>query len=468
MNPVRSKRWAIALFAAAMMAGTLGGHRSAAAPAPAPDDPANILLIVTDDQRADLMSMMPATRRLFARQGAEYNNFFVTTPLCCPSRASIMTGRYAHNHGVLTNVDAAELDHTSTLQHHLQSAGYSTGIFGKFLNTFPSMKKNPPYFDDWALHKGAAFFGGNWNVNGKIKALPKTVYATAYLRSRTESFLHGAERHDAQPWFVLLAPSAPHMPARAENRYRAVDVPEWPGNPAVFEQNLSDKPLRFRAGSVSFEDGATIREKQYRSLISVDDLIRETFSTLDRLDETSNTLAVFLSDNGYLWGEHGLGGKSLPYTPAIQVPMMLRWPRRVSPGQIIEKLSANIDIAPTIIDAAGVEGDFEFDGRSLFDSSVPPRGALLIEFWNSVYAGDRRPAWASIRTPTHQYTEYYEVEGADAVVTFRELYRHMPDPFQLTNVLGDDTLDNDPDLFSQLELSQTLAGYRSCEGETCP
>jgi arylsulfatase A-like enzyme len=428
------------------------------------DTPPNILFIVTDDQRAaGTMSVMPRTRHWFREQGIRYPNGFVTTPLCCPSRATILTGQYAHNHGVETNLDATDLDQGETLQHYLHDAGYRTGIAGKFLNSWP-IETKPAHFDRWTIFK-AGYKKKLFNVDGKVKRIDE--YSTTYIAGRAAKYVNAFEARDDQPWMLYVAPFAPHLPAQPQGKYKDTDVGSWSGNPAVKEADRSDKPPSVQKSDVSFSVGRNIRKRQLRSLLSVDDLVDGLMRQLGRLGERSRTLAVFLSDNGFFWGEHGLLGKRHPYDQAIRVPFFLRWPNHLSPGTTDRRLVANVDLMPTILEATGVPPDPQtpLDGRSLLQPGARER--LFLE--HMVQEGKAVPSWGAILEPDFQYVEYRNEAGG---MLFREYYDLAADPWQLENLLGDGDPDNDPPAPELQELSQEVEQGAACVGtegpEACP
>ncbi|HEY7874138.1 MAG TPA: sulfatase-like hydrolase/transferase, partial [Actinomycetota bacterium] len=203
----------------------------------------NVLIIVTDDQREGI-EVMPATHRLFVDEGRSFPNAFATTPQCCPSRASIMTGRYVHNHPVKNNALGREINPETTLAYYLKSAGYRTALFGKFLNRWGG--RPPPYFDRWmTLLGGSRYNDATYNVNGDYKEIRG--YSTDVLGNRVIDFLWKSEAAaDAEPWMVAFTPHAPHAPYLPERRYEHAEVGEWHGNPAVYEyrttQGKADKP----------------------------------------------------------------------------------------------------------------------------------------------------------------------------------------------------------------------------------
>jgi hypothetical protein len=243
------------------------------------------------------------------------------------------------------------------------------------------------------------------------------------------------------------------------SKYANAPVPAWSGNPAVFETDKSDKPLPIRSSSVSFSSVDADRTAQLRTLMSVDDVVQQLFTEMDALGETQETLAIYTSDNGYAWGEHGRTAKRVPYTQSTQVPFFMRWPGHVATGATDPRLTANIDVAPTLLEAAGIAPAHAIDGVSMFASGA--RSRLLLEYFKSPDAP--LGPWASILTQTSQYTEWYDVNTG--AITFREYYDLVTDPWQLQNLLADGTTANDPDVAS---LHAQLVADRACAGSACP
>jgi arylsulfatase A-like enzyme len=446
----------------ALSASALVVSSPAAEAAPAPPRP-NILMIVTDDQPLGTLSVMPATRKLFRRGGRTYPNAYATTPLCCPSRASILTGRYAHNHGILTQ-EPQSFDVRATIPRYLQRAGYLTGIAGKYLNRWGALPDyrpmSPPYFDLWATTRPNAYYGATFNINGRLLRMPG--HSTRVIHEKTIEFLKRFERRDRRPWFMYTATAAPHLPARAGRRYRNARVSSWSGNPAVFELDRSDKPAHVRRQSTSFERARDIRTRQLRSLMSVDDMVEAIFAQLRRTGESRNTLAVFVSDNGFLWGEHGIANKTVPYLRSVKVPLLLRWPARVRARTIDRRMVANVDLTPTVAHVARLNVGHTLDGRSLLDRRWT-RDHLLLEY----FEGDTAitPTWASVTSLVDQFVQYYDEDGDP---TEREYYDLIHDPWQLVNTLGDFDPTNDPSPAKIAELAARLADDRACAGSSCP
>jgi len=425
----------------------------------------NVLIILTDDQRLQgTMAVLPSVRRWFGKGGRTFPNAFDTTPLCCPSRATILTGTFAHNHGITTNATAGRhiFDQDATVERYLQDAGYRTAIFGKFFN-FWRVEDDPSYFDRWSIITPApdsnGYRGGLWNDHGTLRRVHR--YSTDYIAARGSDFIEDSEADDAQPWFLELATYAPHLRAVPQARYEEAPIPAFHPTPAMEERNRSDKPLFLQADSAPLSGVAIARSRQLRTLMSVDDLVKKIARTLRRAGETRDTLAIFLSDNGFVWGEHGTRAKGYPYDPGVRVPFMMRWPGQVRAGSVDRRLVANVDVMPTILAEAGIEPDPDLpvDGRSLLDPSWT-RDRMLLEYWP--WNGSTSSEWASLHGKRYQYTEYY---AADGTIQFREYYNLARDPWQLHNRLKDGDPHNDPDVRS---LHDQLTTDRSCEGTTCP
>jgi arylsulfatase A-like enzyme len=460
-----SKRLALvavlALVLIAFSTARLDRDGAAAAPVGAP----NVLVIVTDDQRAGTMFVMRKTLQWLRSGGVEFRQAYVPTPSCCPSRASIFSGRYVHNHGVRQQRLGSNLDHRSTLQRQLKESGYFTAMAGKFLN-FWNLGTRPPYFDRYAV-ANYGYYDIPWGIDGVVKRIP--TYSTTFIGDKAIEYLSAFDQaDDPRPWFLYLAPFAPHKPRTAEPKYAGMTFGSWAGNPAVNE-DVSDKPAYVRARQpVTQSTIQRIRTEQLRTLKSVDDMVDRVLRTLQTKGELENTLVIYLSDNGYLWGEHRFANtKFLPYSESIRVPFFARWPGHLAAGTTDDRFVATIDIKPTVLAAAGIAADsaYPMDGRSFL--GVDGRSRLFTEYFQDDYnSPDVGPlqSWAATRTRTYQYVENYdqpELNGG----TFREYYDLVNDPWMLTNLYQDGNPSNDPPIEP---LSTTLTADRQCSGTACP
>jgi arylsulfatase A-like enzyme len=417
----------------------------------------NILLILTDDQRAaGTMDVLPQTRNLFETGGTKYPQAFVTTPLCCPSRSSIFTGRYVHNHGVRDNESSQALDTRFTIQQYLRTSGYRTAHFGKYLNGW-NLLRSPASYDDWAITT-AGYNPFRVNENGVVKTI--NTYATTYFKDNAIRFINESEAQDATPWFMQISTTAPHSPFQAEPQYANADVPAFSPPPSYFESDKRDKPVHIQNENDDSELIEATRIGQLRTLMSVDDLVAQVYTALSAAGEDSNTLAIFMSDNGYEWGEHGLDTKGFAYDESVRVPMYLRWPGHAVAGATDSRLVANIDVAPTIVDAVGggLAVSVPMDGRSIVDPAQ--NRSRLLEEHASISGG---PGWAALQTPTSHYIETYDPDNQS--IRFREYYDLTSDPYEMQNLLGDGNPSNDPNTAA---LSAQLAQDRACAGSNCP
>jgi arylsulfatase A-like enzyme len=397
----------------------------------------NVLIIVMDDQRDQgTLAVQPNVRRLFQSGGVTFSNAFDTTPLCCPARGSLFSGRYPHNTGVRTNADPdseQRFDQKTTLVYHLKNAGYATAMAGKYWNKWPQSTP-PPYFDHFAM-TGGGYLNAGFNVDGTQKTVMG--YNTDVIGNFATQDLQTFEANDAQPWFLYLATQAPHSPFEPSATYANAAVPAWDQSPAVLEADRSDKPTWIKQSTTPLADVETTRRQQLRTLMSVDDMVAQVFAKMDALGESDATIAFFISDNGYMWGEHGQIEKRAPYTDSISIPMYMRWPGQVAAGSVDARLVTQMDITPTIYDVVGITPGYTVDGVSLFAPGARQR--MFLEYRRSPDAL-RIPSWGSEITATRQYIEWY-------------------------NRLGDADPGNDP---PYADISAQLHADMVCVGTACP
>ncbi|HEV8338108.1 MAG TPA: sulfatase [bacterium] len=424
--------------------------------------PPTLVLILDDDQRADTIQYMPVLQRELVARGVTFTNAFVTTPLCCPSRASLLRGQYAHNTGVLTNGGgdrrgnreghhpggAEAFDDRSTLATWLRGTGYRTALFGKYLNGYMGLTTRvPPGWEEWVVFAGG-YFGYRLNDNGTVRRMGNAPdeYGTDVITRRAVQFI---ERGGSSPLFVYLAPFAPHAPATPHPQDAAAfrDLAPW-RPPSYNEADVSDKPewvRRLPALTAARQaQGDEFRRQQLRALQAVDRSIRQVIDALSRTGRLENAVIVFTADNGLSWGEHRwLDRKSCPYEECVRVPFVVRGPGFAS-GRTEARFVHNIDLAPTFADLAGVRPGLTVDGRSLVPllrgATAAWRTEILLEYW-----GQPAQTWTAIRTERWKYVEY---ENGD-----RELYDFSADPYEMTNVVTSPQAAGVlPDLRRRLEL----------------
>lgn len=412
----------------------------------------NIVVVLTDDQRHDSLDDMPATVDRIARQGVTFTNAFVTTPSCAPSRASMLTGRYAFGHGVDRN-GIARFDPGDTVAKRLQAAGYVTGLVGKYMNYYEAIHPEiPPGWDAWYAFVRPAYLGYSLVENGEVVSYGTTPsdYSTDVLREKALAFID--ENHD-RPFFLVLSTWAPHEVAIGAPRHDGAHLQMTPWRPSSHnEADTSDKPnfvkwMRFireaRGDEARIERDRIFDVKQARqldSLLAVDDAVDALVDHLERYDIADDTMIVFTSDNGFLWGEHWLHNKFSPYEESIRVPMAVRYPRMLEGPVADERMVLNIDLAPTWLELAGAPVAQEMDGRSLAGllcgRPAPPRVDFLIEYGLPRDLG-AMPGYSGLRSERWKYVRY--LDG------FEELYDLEHDPLELDNLLvtraGDEAIE---------------------------
>jgi arylsulfatase A-like enzyme len=458
---MRTGRRRLVVLATALVAGVLVavgsgfGQGCAGALDRSPDLPAaakqptppNIVFILSDDQRADTLWAMPNVRRLLMAHGVTFTRFYVTTPVCCPSRSSFLTGQYPHHTGVLDNVGpnggAQAFHDRSTVATWLQQAGYTTGLFGKYLNGYPELDHCgvPPGWSQWAALDAEPlnqYYGFTLNHNGEIEHYSRSPqnYEADVLARLTGDFVRTAP----QPFFAYMAPSNPHRPAVAARQDAGsfAHLKPW-APPSYNEAEIEDKPWYRRVHLLSpFKQQVvqTVRRKMLESIRSLDRDVGRDVDALRERGVLDHTIVVFASDNGFLWGEHRLFSKTWPYEESIKVPLVIRAPW-IHSAQTDNRLTANIDIAPTFADVAGTTPGLPEDGRDLMPllrgdgaDGHDWRHDLLIEWEGRNVAASGGPMrYRALHTERYIYVEYAN--------DWRELYDLRNDPYELDNVYGD-------------------------------
>ncbi len=401
----------------------------ALSPAAAAERP-SIVVVLTDDQRWDTLSAMPTVQSEIVARGVTFSNAFVVNPLCCPSRASILTGRYSHSTKVYRNGSFTRFDDSSTIATWLRKAGYRTAFLGKYLNAYRGTYV-PPGWNEWAAFTPAnrqSFFDYELNIDGTLSPFGSAPddYSTDVLAARADDFI----RASSGPFFLLLAPYAPHTPATPAPRHGATFPSLAPWRPASYDEaDVSDKPAYVKAlGPVEDPDELDdFRRRQLQSLLAVDEAVRRIVRALADTERLENTVIFYTSDNGVLWGEHRLTGKQVPYEESIRVPLIVRYDAKAAGPRTDRHLVANIDIAPTLARYAGISRS-GVEGRPLqplvVGGPVAWRKQLLVE---SARGGPntRVPGYCAVRGRRYAYVAYETRE--------EELYDLREDPEQLVN-----------------------------------
>ena len=432
---------------------------------------ANVVVVMTDDQTLEQMSALPQTRALIGRRGVKFKRFYVSDPLCCPSRATFLTGQYAHNTGVISDgpdaVDA--LREQDTLAVWLQQAGYRTAFVGEYLDGYglDDPERVPPGWSEWkaAIEPTTRkYFDYDLNEDGEVVhfgSAPED-YKTRVLGHLAVDAVRHASR-GSRPLFLYVGFNAPHAPSTpAPADAGSLAGVETPRDPAFNERDVSDKPSFIRdRPPLGAEAVARVEDRTRRALESLAEVDRQVARIVEALrdkGELGNTYLLFTSDNGYLDGEHRIElGRLLAYEPASHVPLLIRGPG-IPSGETSDALVGNVDLAPTVALIAGARPTVETDGHPMLTLARNPERstdrALLLE--SMVRDGSTYYAqpYAAIRSGHFLYVDYATGD--------EELYNLARDPDQLRSVAGEPRYAE-----KQRALSAALDELRDCRGSGC-
>lgn len=467
------------LVLAACGAGSSPSSPSSSPPAPTPTPkPLNVVLIVSDDQESVSARDMPLMQSLIAAQGVTFQNAIATTPLCGPSRATLLTGRYAHSHKLRSHqppLGGYGIYRDSGLESDslpvwLKAAGYRTAFMGKYTNGYgPGWTSAPPGWDDWlGTTEPQAYRNFTYNENGVDRTAPSGTYQTDFLAARALDFLRKTEERDDQPFFLMVTPYAPHNRSQPAARHNTLFSDRGaPRTPAFDEPDVSDKPRHIRR--IGRYSSATVNaiDNEYRnslrSLQAVDEMIEKIVQALTAQGEIENTAIVFMSDNGISTGAHRFWDKTAPYAESLDIPLYVRAPGGAR-GVTLPHLVGNIDIPATILDWAGVAAPPTIEGRSitpLLAASTPPisswRPDLLIEYWDNTNSVTTfMPTYQGIRVENGVDSAVYVHHITDE----EEYYDFKKDPHQLDSAVA-----GNPSEVGKLR--ERLKALGSCSGVSC-
>ena len=415
--------------------------------------PRNVVFILSDDHRYDAMSFMghqfARTPHMdsMAENGVHLKNAFVTTSLCSPSRASILTGLYTFRHRVIDN---NRLVPTGTLffPQYLQKAGYATAYIGKW-HMGGATDEPRPGFDHWVSFRGQGNYlppNPNYTLNVDGKRVKQKGYITAELTDYALTWLDKQQPQE-KPFFLYLSHKAVHANFTPEKRYqdRFANLPfKRPASEANTEANFGDKPrwLRDQRNSwhgVDFPYHSDLNIEQYykrycEALCSVDDSVGRVLQKLKAMGIYKDTLVIYMGDNGFMFGEHGLIDKRVAYETSIRVPMLMQCPALFKGNTVVDQMVANIDIAPTVMQAMGLQKPAHMDGQS-FIPLAQGKDILWRDYFLYVYYWEKNfpqsPTVFSLRGDQYKYITYYGLWDTD------ELYDIKNDPTESRNLLHD-------------------------------
>ena len=461
----------------------------------------NIVLIMDDDQSVNLQQFLTKTNAALADKGVTFDNAFVNYSLCCPSRSTMLTGQYAHNHGVRGNQlptgGYSKLAPTlgNTLPVWLQRAGYYTAHIGKFLNGYGTTSPDtevPPGWNEWygSIDNADGFTGGTYtaygytlNENGRVvhygttpDAVDPATYQTDVYSQKAADFIR-RRAPSRKPFYLSVAPRDPHGEAascncagdnpraapRYQGRFAGLTAPR---DPSFNEANVSDKPSNIRDLAPLTPTQIGNVDARYRAraeaVLGVDDLVQNVVSTLKSTGELKNTVLMFTSDNGFFHGEHRVPqGKVRIYEPSIRVPLLIRAPG-MPKGVHRRQPVGNVDLAPTILDFAKAKAGRKEDGMSLVPimqgkRDFPGRAMDLETYFTPDATEDPEDPplnYQGVRTDRYLYANYGTAE--------QELYDLRTDPFELQNQAGNP-------IYAQVQsaLQRLLSAEASCAGKTC-
>jgi arylsulfatase A-like enzyme len=425
-------------------------------PHPAPPRP-NIVFILTDDQRFDTIGLihsidgvtpvMPTVVNELVNKGVTFQNGYVTTDLCAPSRSSLLAAKYAHTTGVHDNGGTdggfVAFHDASTIPVWLKAAGYRTGIYGKYINSYaPYAPYQAPGWDEWHVFVNPAYFNYTLVENGVENSFGSadTDYSTDVLRDKAVQFIHDSA--GGPPFFLYFAPKAPHAPATPAPRHAGSfsAIPPW-RPPNYNEADVSDKPAWVQAiapwGPNKQANTDDFDRRQLECLQAVDEAVAALIQALRDIGQEQNTIIVFASDNGYSWGSHRWEPKQCPYQECMRVPLVIRYAPLAPLPRTETGFGLNIDHGETIAELAGATPDPGVEGMSLvrlLDGTAPSwRTDFLQEHWDKTQGDETDvgpiPTYAEVRGEQWKYNEYLTDET--------ELYDELADPFELLNVVTD-------------------------------
>ncbi len=481
--PARTRAFALALLlmlSAVLTAGVPSAPTASGATGPGrsapPDERPNIVLVVVDDMRTDELAFLDDTVRLMRAHGMEFPRALAPHPLCCPSRASLLTGQYAQNHGVQHNEGeyggiGAMHDRSGTIATWLQDEGYRTSYIGKYLNGYTRLNVLEPGWTRWrALAHGPVSRYRSFQFYGDAE--PTKGYITTAVSRETVGSVHGFA--GPQPFFVLVNHTAPHnmldgngqeppppAPVHADHHVARDDL-AFIDKPSFDEADVSDLPDALRRRPVERASQVELAKARIRSLQSVDDAMEDLFAALEQTGELADTWVVFTSDNGYLLGEHRLKRKNFLFRETLDVPLLVRGPGVPGDGSTNQRAVTLVDLAATVVELGGATATHPLDGASMVPllrgEPVRWRDTVLVQTGRTGTDG-RQAGWQYRGVLTARYLYAADVNGDPAGDV---LFDRRRDPYEMRNVA-----DNRRYHDVVAELDRRRRALQDCVGTAC-
>ena len=423
----------------------------------------NIILFLTDDQAEEEMRFLPKTESLLTQEGAYFKNAFLTQSVCCPSRATILTGKYPHNHGIYDNVPPnggfekvrANGLEEKTVARALDEAGYRTGLFGKYFNGYDGHAP-APYWDVWGAHPGRYFRDP---TNQRNVHLPRSGNETDRMTAHALDFI---DQSAEEPMFLYMSYLFPHHPAHYPSRYADLYPRlQVPRTPNFNEANVRDKPKFIQEDPPLSEKKVASLDAFYRdrarSLRAIDDSVADVVAKVEALGELDNTYLIFMSDNGFHMGHHRQDrGKQLAYEEDISTPLVVRGPS-VPHGVRRDEMVLNTDIAPTIAAWTGTPLPTMADGHSF--AQLVDSDSVTVKPWRTRFLVEKRYGWAGL--PSYNAVRTRNTIYSRLGTGEHEFYNLTEDPYQLGNRAGtmrSEVLERHRDFLVRL---------KTCKGAQC-
>ena len=441
----------------------------------------NIVVIMTDDQDDASLEVMTKTKNLLVDRGIRFLNSFVDYSLCCPSRATLMTGQNAHNHGVYNNkppeggYNKFRPSEGSSLPVWLKHAGYDTAMIGKYLNGYwPPSDGRPtplPGWDRLVPFLENCYFNCSYGDNGSVVNFGSSDYSTDVIANKAVEFVM-SRANLQKPFFMWVTPIAPHGSVgggtgrpEAAPRHRGLFASLLlPKPPSFNEADVSDKPFNIRSlpplDQAKIDSITAVFRARWETILAVDEMVEKIVNALGKAGKLENTVIVFTSDNGWLQGEHRISmGKKIMYEESARVPLVMKGPG-IPAGQIRTQLVNNVDLSATILDLAGATPGRALDGKSvapLFHNPTTAwRTALLIQ---AMYNEGIQSRFKAVRTNRFLFAEHMYSDGS---ASEKELFDLATDPYELQSRHSDSVYAS-----VMASLQNILSKMKTCAGSSC-